>query len=207
MHTYIDMQKKNDFSEMMSIQSIAKDLRRLNIQNMYDDGDDEVLYFVAETLYEDYKLKRANYKAYVEPYMNMRMLAELRKSAVLKWEETAPELYAQHQQAETVQDVKDIRIRYFSKLNADYIDADWQYALIAKCYLREETSEYYFDLEDCFADSKTRKPKGIRDYIKDFAEAHLQGCKYDFSTYWPEEVIEYAKYVAAHPEIDFDYKG
>ena len=183
MHTYIDMQKKNDFCEKMSIQSIAIDLKQKHIQNMYADGDDEVLYFVAETLYDDYMLKRANYKSYVEPNMDMRMLAELRKSAVLKWEETAPELYAQHRTAETVQDVKDIRISYFSKLNADYIDADWQYALIAKCYLRNEPKEFYFDLEDCFADSPTRKPKTVRDYIKDFADAHLQGCKYDFDTY------------------------
>lgn len=176
-HNYIDPQIRSDFTANITIEDIVKDLKAYNIQNIRDDGDEECLYFVAQTLYDDYEFKRANYRSYIEPNMDLRMLTELRKSAVLKHKD---DFYLQHKTANTLQDVKNIRIAFYGNLNSDYHDEDWQYMFIARCYLRNEPRPFYFDLEDCYADSPTGKVRGIADYCDDFAQAHLQGCKYTF---------------------------
>ena len=83
MHTYIKYPEVYEFNEEVSIGSISNELKESGITNIFDDGDGEALWELSKALYTDYILKRSNYKAFIEDGMNIRMLMELRKSALL----------------------------------------------------------------------------------------------------------------------------
>lgn len=175
MHSYINITRLRDFSQEVTAESVLADLHSYEITNIRDDGDDECIWFIAETLQDDYLTQRANYKSYIERGMNLRMLMELRKSAILPMAEHNYWFYTNHKNAETVQDVKQLRIDFLGKLNSDYHDEDWQYMAIIKHYLRSKADCFYFDMEDCYADGNPNAVRDLEDYKRDFLKVHFQG--------------------------------
>lgn len=174
MHSYIDAAKLRDFTQEVTEDSVWQDLMNYGITNIRDD-DGESLWHIARTLNEDYHMHRANYKSYIEKGMNLRMLMELRKSAILPMAEQNNWFYTNHRNAETPEAVKQLRIDFLGKLNSDYHDEDWQYMAIIKVYLGRKADCFYFDVEDCYADSDSNTIKHLEDYQRDFLKAHFQG--------------------------------
>lgn len=184
-HKYINKNKVFDFSKKITEYSIYKDLRKYNIQNVRDLDCDETWHFIATVLWDDYDLGRANYKAYIEQDMDLRMLMELRKSAVLRVDKTLDSVYAEYPYAETPQDVKAIRTKMIKKINADYNDEDWQYMAVAISCLGKASKYFACDFEDCYEDGdREYQVKERKDYIRECLMAHFQGWHdMDFSNY------------------------
>lgn len=176
MHAYIKYPEVYEFNDEVSVESISNELKERGITNIFDDGDGESLWELSKALYTDYILKRSNYKAFIEDGMNIRMLMELRKSALLPFGESNKYVYEEHRNAETVEDVKNIRINFFSPANSDYKDEDWQYMALVLYYLRpyNQTKDLYISYEDCYADGDMSKLTGFRDYKREFLNAHFQ---------------------------------
>lgn len=174
MHLYIDITKLRDFSQEVTADSVWQDLIDYGITNIIDD-EGESLWLIAKTLNEDYQIHRANYKSYIERGMNLRMLMELRKSAILPVAEQDYWFYTNHKNAETVQEVKHLRIDFLGRLNSDYHDEDWQYMAIIKVYLGSKADYFYFDMEGCYADGNPNSVRHLEDYKRDFLRAHFQG--------------------------------
>lgn len=179
MHTYIKYPEVYEFNEEVSVGSISNELKERGITNIFDDGDGEALWELSKALYTDYILKRSNYKAFIEDGMNIRMLMELRKSALLPFGESNRYVYEEHRNAETVEDVKNIRINFFSPANPDYKDEDWQYMTLVIHCLRPcgMAKDLYISYEDCYADGDLSKQKSFIDYRRDFLKAHFQGLE------------------------------
>ena len=179
MHKYIDTTKLRDYSKRKTFNKVKSDIvEKYKITNIDDDYDQESLYYICKALYDDYTLQRANYEAYIEKGMNARMMMELRKSAVIPMSEELFDFYDMHKTCETVEDVKELRTKYFKFLCDDYIDANWQYDILVLSFLKRKHKGFYFDLEECFADGDPSKQTGPEDYKRDFVEAHT-GIKYE----------------------------
>lgn len=174
-HNYIDVSKRKDFSKRYSVKYIIEDLKNYKVSNIITDDYDSSYTIVAEVLHDDIVTRRANYKGYIEEGINLRMLAELRKSAVLPMAKSMYSFYSDHRFADTVDDVKKLRIDLFGKMKSDYKDEDWQYMAVAKYFLRKKGNYYRFDWEELYLDSSGRLCRDIEDYKKDFVRAHLQG--------------------------------
>lgn len=175
-HKYIDINILKDFSEPLTHQMVYEELADLNITNIRDDyEDDYFLWLLAGILFDDYTIQRANYRSYVEGGMNLRILAELRKSAVLPIAEEDYYFYTNHCKAETVRQIKNVRKRYFRQGNEDYDDEDWQYMAIMKYFSGAKGKDFAFDFNGLFADGDPRLVKDLEDYKREFLIAHFQG--------------------------------
>lgn len=166
-HKYIDADKLFDFSEKgVGAQSIYDDLQRLKITNIIDEY---YMMTLAEYLESDYYNKRANYKAYIEGGMNARILMNLRKSALIHVEGSVlfPDFYIDHCKCETVQDIRNLRIKYLKFLNEDYMDLDWQvYTLIRMCW-GATPDDTTLELEAGYVDGDWRLQMNPEDYKRE----------------------------------------
>lgn len=82
-HKYIDPKLVKKFTKKKTLNKVIKDLvEKYKITNIYDDEIGRCCWLIANALYNDYIIGRANYEAYIEVGMDARMLMELRKSAV-----------------------------------------------------------------------------------------------------------------------------
>lgn len=170
-HSYIDYKILYDFSDAeVSSETIFSDLRDVyKITNIggYNE-DDKFIHTadVADELYDDYFYKRANYRAYIEEGMNLRMLAELRKSALIKvaGKQLYPDFYMAHNNCETVKQVSDTRVKFLKFLNADYIDMEWQtYYIIRRCW-GTTTDNILLNFEYIYEDGDRSKQQTVYNY-------------------------------------------
>lgn len=138
-HTYIDLAKLYDFSEDLTFDDVSADFGKYHIHNIagettyemdFDFDYEEYRYYLEEALWDDYKTRRINYRAYLEDGMDARIMMELRKSALLRIDD-CPSFYSKHSECETVDDIKSLRLKYLKSLSEDYEEFDWQlYMLI-----------------------------------------------------------------------------
>lgn len=164
MHKYIDTNLLFQFDKSIDVEDITTDLmENYKITNVYFErpNDDDYAYYLAEVLKDDIDMERANYKAYIEPGMNARMLMELRKSAILPLVEEDWYFYKEHSKCETPEQVIQHRIKYLKSQNSDYDDADWQYYAVCRWFLRNKSNGLYFNMEYCFADADMTKYQSV----------------------------------------------
>lgn len=147
---YIDIKKLRKFNKNTTIQKIVNELDDVyEIQNMSDEG----IFYIAEALYEDLQMERANYKAYIKKGMDARFMMELRKTAILPLVGDALVVFERHSDCETVEDIKNTRTRELKFINEDYDDADWQYYAITRYFLRRKSVNLEFTFEECYVDA------------------------------------------------------
>lgn len=179
MHSYINTDILRHFDKSVTESDVIKDLTvNYNIQNIYRefDGDLEYVIILADMLKEDIEMERANYKAYIEKDMNARILVELRKTAILPIGECDYWFYKEHCTCETVEDIRNKRIKYLKQKNEDYDDADWQYYAVCRWYLRRKSNGIYFNMENCYEDADMSKFKSVDNARMEFLER--VGCRF-----------------------------
>lgn len=173
MHSYINFSRLKDFNKSKDFGDIWDDVQyRYEVRNIIDD---EGRYYIIQALYDDYRLQRANYEAYIEKGMNARILMELRKSAIIPLADKHADFYTKHKNCNTVQDIKELRTAYLKFVNTDYIDKDWQYYYMIKYTLGKKAKDIFIDYEDCYGDGDISKQTTVDDYAQDFVDDHLIG--------------------------------
>jgi hypothetical protein len=171
----IDIEKLHDFSEKIRYSDIKDDLStNYKITNICDDYG-ESLYFLTSELLNDYKMHRANYKAYIKDGLNARYLMELRKSAIIPMCKEEYDFYVQHEHLNTIKAIKKFRADYFKYLNPDYEDLEWQYYYMIKYYLRSKAKGICINFEECYIDGGFCKQTNSDMYAEDFVRAHMIG--------------------------------
>ena len=174
-HTYINPELVHDFREKKTEDSIYNDLYdKYDITNVAD--DDESYHYIWQAIYDDYMYERCNYEAFIEKGMNARLLMEHRKSAMFRFEKEEDKIkfYTEYNYCQNAEDVKKVRRKFFKQGNMDYEDLGWQYYYLAEHFLgKDKCKDFYFDLEDCFADGDASKQETIEDYNTMFFRAHM----------------------------------
>ena len=174
-HSYINLHKLRDFRSNKTWGDVWNDLNyTYKIINVYDD-DEESMTYLCNALYQDYEMQLANYEAYIEKGIDARILMELRKSAVLWWDESFNSFYAEHKYCETVEDIKQVRIKYLKPLCDDYQDLEWQLFYLVHYNVGKKAKDFLLNFESCFADGDSRLQTNPDDYAEDFVEAHMRG--------------------------------
>ena len=192
MHSYINFSRLKDFNKSKDFGDIWDDVQyRYEVRNIIDD---EGRYYIIQALYDDYRLQRANYEAYIEKGMDARVLMELRKSAILLLADKYNDFYTGHSECTTVDDIRQYRANYLKFLNIDYADLNWQYYYLVKYNLRGKAKDFLFDYEDCFDDGDPQKLTTPDDYSRDFVDAHLLGY-IDMKAVRAEEEREEQEYI------------
>ena len=175
MHKYIDINLVRDFSKNFVIEDIILDLKdNYKITNIMDD---ESIVYLSEALFDDYQLKRANYKSYIEWGMDARLLMELRKSAILPANlEFESNFYTDLASLNTWREVRKYRETYFQRINGEYTETiAWHYYYLAMFHLgRNKNKGLFYDYESCFADGDYRKQTYIEDYRTGFYNCHVK---------------------------------
>ena len=142
-HNYIDPDIVKDFSNIPEyLDDVINDLKALKLKNIVE--DDRVYLELADLLHDDLIHGFANYKGYVEEGMDLRFLAELRKSAIIPT--TNREFFAKHSTCETIIDVKAWRTEVLDRCFWEYVDFDWQLYWVIRVFTPEE-HRYYIDID------------------------------------------------------------
>ena len=178
-HTYIDLSRLYDFSEKLTFDDVSADFDKYHIHNILDEDNpepfwvyEEYRYYLEEALWDDYQLGRINYRAYIEEGMDARFMMELRKSALLRIE-GCPAFYSDHSKCETVDDIRNLRLKYPRQISEDYEEFDWQlYMLIRWCWTSKGT-DIVIDYESCFDDGDYHKEGNPEHYRRAFLEGHI----------------------------------
>lgn len=169
MHKYIDYKKLRNFDKKMTFDKIHRSLALTYEVTNIDFDDFDPVYFVVNLLLEDYVFKRANYLAYIEKGIDARVLLELRRNALLKFDDDEMKIFCkEHNTLNTQEEIKNLRIKYIQKYLPEYVDYDWQYALLIKKLWGLDIMEFYFDGEVCFEDRKTDIQRVPEDYKREF---------------------------------------
>lgn len=172
---------------------IYVDLLKSNIKNV---SCDEVYVDLTTVLYEDYIKYRVNYKSYWRNDTNLRVLMELRKSALLNVG-LPDEFYLAHNTVNTVEEIKHLRIKYLAPNFVDYADEDWQYYVVLKfSTTREQQEELAFDYEHFFADCDPEHE--WPDYLAQVLDKYFA---YDINTGERKPPEEYGIYTLARKKI------
>lgn len=130
-------------------------------------------HYFTEQFYKDYEYHMANYKAYIQPGMDARMLMEIRKSMVLGFEDKI--YYEAFDGCKTANDVIEARKAILNRYNAGYMDIPWQYYLLVKCSRGNKITEYFvFDFESCYLDGDASKQTSVGQYADDFAKDFMR---------------------------------
>lgn len=141
-HNYINPIILRDYTVPEYLDDVIDDLKALKLKNIHETED--VYEDLAWLLHDDIVHHFANYKAYVEPGMDLRILSELRKSALLATNDE--DFMRGHGAFDTVEEIKQWRIQYMSQIFEDYRDADWQlYWIIHAC--TEKEHQYFIDVD------------------------------------------------------------
>lgn len=174
MHKYIDYDILRDRSKPKTIDDVCDDLtNKYKITNIADD-DGYSLSILATALMKDYECRFSNYEGYAEEGMNARMLMELRKSAILPFDEHSRDFYRKHGECETVEEVKCLRILEFKKYDGVYYDRNWEYFFLIKQLLKKQANGIIFDFEECYADGDWSKQTNSDMYIEDFKKDFIR---------------------------------
>lgn len=174
-HKYIEPDLVKKFNKKKTLNKVIKDItEKYKITNIYDDEIGRCCWLIANALYNDYIIGRANYEAYIEVGMDARMLMELRKSAVFFIEEGDSDyFYTGLRNCETWEEVREFRKRFFQRINPDYIELYWQYYFLVNILCGKYSKDFLFDYEACFADGDISKQTNIEDYRREALNAHL----------------------------------
>lgn len=170
MHSYINPEKVFDFSEKIDYDTIYEDLTEVyKVKNLDYEYEDAVDLLIC-TLLDDYESKRVNYKAFIEDGIDARILFELRRNAFVKMPDniTEAEYCREHNNCETIEQLKELRLKTIKRYAKEYEDYDWQYALLMKWIWGLKIREFYFDFEVCFEDRKTNVQRLPEDYAYEF---------------------------------------
>lgn len=174
-HRYIDLNLYRDFSESVTFESVWLDLQdRYHIRNIRQDGR-ESIDWLSMVLYRDYKYRLANYKSYIEPGMNARMMMELRNTAIfpIKIDKS---FFSGVGYCDTPMEVVNYRAVEINKILETYHEEPWQYYFIVCSRMKPEVREFFqCDFEACYADGDPDKQLEYSDYVNDFIDAHLDG--------------------------------
>lgn len=174
MHHYIDSKLRTDFSkvEQLTIDTVANELNSVyKVKNILDDGD--AIYEIAYELLDDIKSHRANYKSYIEVGMDVRVLMELRKSAILPMCKELDYFYGLHSKCDTVQQIKEVRRNFIHSMCEPYKDLDWQYYFYIKYFLGKQVKEMRIDFESCYEDGNWQLEKNPDIYLDEYVQEHL----------------------------------
>lgn len=154
-------------------------LYKYKIQNIDLNEDSLSLMALCEALNFGYQCEIINYRSYIDYRMNLRMLLELRKNAILPVDEELSWFYFNHRYCKTVEDIKKMRIDLLKSICSDYQDLGWQYYyLVLYCY-GGKARDFQPDLEICCADTTRFYQDTYETYKHDFLEAHLTGYSGD----------------------------
>lgn len=170
----IKIEQLQEYENIITLDDVIEDIsENYKITNIADDNN-ESLYYLSKALYDDYVMRRANYKAYIEKDMDARLLMEIRKSVILPMDKELYDFYEMHSNCNNAEQVKGIRKKFLKFLNNEYEDYNWQYYYLVINFLRSKAKNFIFDYESCFADGDYRKQTNIEDYKRDFIIAHTE---------------------------------
>ena len=169
----IDINLVHDFSKSLSYDEVENDiLNKYRIKNILRDEDDNMLYTICVTLLQDYEYRLANYKAYIGVGMNLRLLMELRNTAIQKL--TNEEL-KQFDDCHTPLEVVNRRAKVMHRFANDDVVEPWQLFYISLRTLdinnlyRGSEIEFKTDFEECYDDGDFDKALSRDDLLSDFA--------------------------------------
>lgn len=170
-HKYIDLNTLKVFNNKdIKRKDVKNDIKKHHITGFANDNG-ESLIFIADALYSDYITRRANYEAYIESGLTARMLMELRLNAILPFDGECIGYYAEHNTAETPQDVINIRIKYCRRyLTPFYNNEGWRNFYLLKEVWGSRAAGVVIDYEPCFIDAKYHTNKTEYEYFNDAME-------------------------------------
>ena len=172
-HKYIDVSIFRKFKEPIEYTDVMDDvINKYKISNL--SKDDECIDILVSALFWDYYFKKANYKSYIEPGMNARLLMELRNTAM------TPEMpltyYWNVSECETPKQVIAYRAREINKKIPVYHEEPWQFYFYVLSRQEGEYRDYWrSDFEMCYADGDLSKVLYFENYLDDAVDAHLDG--------------------------------
>ena len=171
-HEYINIDKLYDFSEVLSLEDVFKDITiKYNVTNL-NYADEDSMFLLIGTLYSDYENHYINYRAFIEKGIDARLLFELRRNAFLKMPDMA--LFCnKHKNFNTVNEVISFRKQAIKTYLPEYEDLDWQYSLIIKNTWNIDIMDFYFDFDVCFNDRNSNYQRTPEDYQREFIESKM----------------------------------
>lgn len=165
----INFKKLYDFTETITLREIYLDITEKYTLTNLDYEYVEAMDFIVQTLYGDYKDKRINYRAYIEKDMNARIFMELRRNALLKFDDM--EAFCEgHSTLHTLSDIKEYRKASIQRYMPYYEDLDWQYALLIKDLWHIDIMNFFFDFDICFKDRTSNFQRVPEDYRNEFLD-------------------------------------
>lgn len=170
-HKYIDYEQLYNFDRHIErAYEIRKELKLYNITGLAHDKETSLIY-IADALFSDYVLHRANYRAYLEEGLTARMLMELRLNAILPFTGECLTYYTEHNTAETPNDVINIRKKYLRRhLTPFYDNEGWRNFYLVRQVWKGRALGVRIDYEQYFADRKYMQTKSEDDYLDDALE-------------------------------------
>ena len=168
MKVEIDLNMLRDCGEKLSGEDILHDIKDVYcLQGVYN--DERTYRDLAEEIYYDYYENKTNYRAYIQKGMHLRMFIELRKTVMLVTDDL--DLYRECIGAETPEEIKERRIKYFHRTLCDeYDDIDCRYYIVSNYLVDRDRRVHGYDfclewaLED--GDDENNGYKGPVEYIR-----------------------------------------
>lgn len=193
MSEVIDFNLLRNCSKKFNYDELVDDvLEKYKITNIID--DDETYVYICNALAEDYRHKRANYKAYIRSGIDARLLMDLRRNALLRWGKGVDKKFLRAlTDCKTWNDSRVVRTKWIRHYcNDQYRDFDWQYHyLLLSIYPPERYDRYSkgieFNFEYCFEDCDANKCASFEDYENDFIFAH-----FGFSEQWRDSPVQFS---------------
>lgn len=177
----IDMGKVRSCKGKRTCERVENDIFNVyKITNIDRSDDDEYCYYVAEQLANDYNNGRLNYDAYIDTGMNLRVLMELRKSCLIRFENNDAKYWKSfldgHEGLDTQDKIRRYRVDFMRKYTIkDYFDLDWQFVRLMRFMWGNNMVEsLVFDFEDACEDTDGRGISSLDDTTEDFIFAQTQ---------------------------------
>ena len=170
----IDVNLVHDFSKKKTYENIEDDIvKKYKIKNLIrEPEDDDFLYIVCDTLYYDYIGGLANYESYIKRGMDLRLLMELRNTAI---QNLTDDEFKQFNDCNTPLEVVNKRATAMHRFANDDVVEPWQLYVIsvktkkiADAYKNCDI-DFRIDFEDCYEDGDAEKALSKDVLIHDFA--------------------------------------
>ena len=170
----IDVNLVHDFSKKKTYENIEDGIvKKYKIKNLIrEPEDDDFLYIVCNTLYYDYIDGLANYESYIKRGMDLRLLMELRNTAIQSLTDAE---FKQFDDCNTPLEVVNKRAKVMHRFANDDVVEPWQLYVIsvktkkiADAYKNCDI-DFRIDFEDCYEDGDAEKALSKDVLIHDFA--------------------------------------
>lgn len=161
----VNQQRVKDFTEKITMDNVYDDISKLYKVANIERESGESLYYIADALYRDYEMGRANYRGYISEGIDARLLMEVRKSMILNLAQEELNFIGQHKDVNTIEEVKEHRTKFLQRFIPDFTGEDWQLYMVMKYTWKAKAIDIDLDFESCFEDGDWRKQVNVDSYI------------------------------------------